>query len=104
MSIYDRLVAGEDQRTEALADLLERVLAMDRMSEAQWFGHFVANVLLAGATNEQAKAAFLSSIGASRESLSVATQYQIDSSARPDMVVLDGSDPLCVIEVKIHAP
>ena len=77
---------------------------MDRMSEAHWFGHFVADVLLAGATNEQAKAAFLSSIGASGESLSVATQYQIDYSARPDMVVFEGSDPLCVIEVKIHAP
>ena len=107
MSIYDRLVAVEDQRTEALADLLERVLATDRMSEAQWFGHFVTDVLLAGTTNERAMAAFLSSFGATREPLSVATQYQIDQidySARPDMVVFRGSDPLFVIEVKIHAP
>ena len=102
-NLYARLVAGEDQRTEALADLLERVLRADRKENGRRFGDFVARVLLADAKDDQGKAAFLHSLEQSPDALSIATQYRIDDGTIPDMVIFNGSDPVCVVEVKIDA-
>ena len=103
-NLYSRLVSGEDQRTEALADLLERVLADDRERDTPRFGDFVSRVLLADATDEPAKADLLGRINDPAVVLSVATQHRIVDGSIPDMVIFDGSDPLCVVEVKIGAP
>ena len=102
-NLYARLVAGENPRTEALADLLERVLAEDREEKTARFGDFVARVLLADATDERSRTAFLGAINDSRGALSVVTQYRTTDGAIPDIVILNGSDPVCVIEVKIDA-
>ena len=102
--LYSRLVSGEDQRTEALADLLERVLADDRERGTPRFGDFVSRVLLADATDEPAKADLLGRINDPAVVLSVATQHRIVDGSIPYMVIFDGSDPLCVVEVKIGAP
>ena len=102
-NLYSRLVGGEDQRTEALADLLERVLAEDRERNARRFGCFVSRVLLADVTDEQARADLLGRIDGSAGALRVVTQHQIPNGTIPDMVIFDGSDPLCVVEVKIDA-
>ena len=103
-NLYSRLVSGEDQRTEALADLLERVLTDDRERDTPRFGDFVSRVLLADATDEPAKADLLGRINDPAVVLSVATQHRIVDGSIPDMVIFDGSDPLCVVEVKIGAP
>lgn len=103
-NIYSRLVGGEDQRTEALANLLERVLVEDRERNTRRFGCFVLRVLLVDATDEPAKADFLWRINDPVAPLSVKTQYRIPGGTIPDMVIFDGSDPLCVVEVKIDAP
>ena len=102
-NLYSRLVEGEDQRTEALADLLERILADDRERDRRRFGDFVSQVLLADATDEQAKEDLLRRINDSAGALSVVTQYRIPDGTIPDMVIFDGSNPLCVVEVKIDA-
>ena len=102
-NLYARLVSGEDERTEALADLLERILVADRRDNKRRFGDFVARVLLAKARDERAKIAFLHSIIQSPDALSVVTQYRIRDGTIPDMVVFRGSDPVCVVEVKIDA-
>ncbi len=96
-NLYSRLVSGEDQRTEALADLLERVLADDRERDTPRFGDFVSRVLLADATDKPAKAALLRRINDPAVVLSVATQHRIVGGSIPDMVIFDGSDPLCVV-------
>ncbi len=51
-NLYARLVKGEDERTEALADLLERVLLKDGEENTEWFRGFVSAVLLARPTSE----------------------------------------------------
>ena len=48
-NIYSRLVTDEDHQTEALVDLLERVLE----NSAELFRDFVAQVLLGNATDEE---------------------------------------------------
>ena len=103
-NLYSRLVGGEDQRTEALADLLERIFTEDRERGTRRFGDFVSRVLLIDATDEPAKADLLGRINDPVAVLSVVTQYRIGHGSIPDMVIFDGSDPLCVVEVKIDAP
>ena len=102
-NLYARLVAGENPRTEALADLLERILAGDRKRNTKRFGDFVSQVLLADATDEEEKAHFVRWINESATVLSVVTQFRIDGGTVPDMVILNGRDPVCVVEVKIDA-
>ena len=103
-NLYSRLVSGEDQRTEALTDRLERILTEDRKKGTRRFGCFVSRVLLADATDEPAKADLLRRINNLEVGLSVVTQHRIGDGSIPDMVIFDGSDPLCVVEVKIDAP
>ena len=103
-NLYSRLVSGEDQRTEALADLLERILAEDREKGTRRFGCFVSRVLLADVADEQARKDLLGRINAPAAVLSVVTQHRIGDGSIPDMLIFDGSDPLCVVEVKIDAP
>ena len=102
-NLYSRLVGGEDQRTEALADLLDRILADDRERDTRRFGDFMSRVLLADATVEPAKADLLGRINDPAAVLSVATQHRIGHGSIPDMLLFDGNDPLCVVEVKIDA-
>ena len=102
-NVYARLVAGEDARTEALADLLERVLAEDRETNSRRFGDFVSRVLLADATGEQEKKGCMRWLDDPSAALSVVTQHRIDAGTLPDMVIFSGSDPICVVEVKIDA-
>ena len=103
-NLYSRLVSGEDQRTEALADLLERILTEDRERGARRFGDFVSRVLLADVTDKQAKEDLLGRINDPVSVLSVVTQYRIGDGSIPDMVIFDGSDPICLVEVKVDAP
>ena len=102
-NLYARLVAGEDERTEALADLLERVLGSDCAKKTRRFEDFVARVLLANPTNEDWKTAFVRSANGSPAAFSVVTQYRVSDGTIPDMVIFKGSDPVCVVEVKIDA-
>ena len=102
-NLYARLVAGEDERTEALADLLERILVADRKENKRMFGDFVARVLLARATDDSEKTALVNSLREAPGALSVVTQYRIDDGSIPDLVILSGVDPVCVVEVKIDA-
>ena len=102
-NLYARLVAGEDERTEALADLLERILVADRRENKARFGDFVAGVLLARATDVSGKTALVNSLREAPGALSVVTQYRINDGSIPDLVILSGGDPVCVVEVKIDA-
>ncbi len=102
-NLYARLVMGEDDRTEALADLLERLLADDRQQAARRFADFISAILLGGATDLSAKEAFLRLVNGTPNSISVTTQLQIADGTIPDLVILSGSDPICVVEVKIDA-
>ena len=105
MNLYVRLVKKEDPRTEALADLLERILAHDRETgSSRWFACFVDQVLLTHATGEQERDDFVQRLNEPSAALSVKTQYRIDDRTVPDMVIFDGDDPMCVVEVKIGAP
>ena len=103
-NMYDRLVAGEDLRTEALANLLERVLAGDQEPHTRRFGEFVSRVLLADVTDDQERKEFVRWMNDSATNLSVVTQYRIDDGTVPDMVLFNCGDPVCVVEVKIDAP
>ena len=103
-NLYARLVKGEDERTEALADLLERVLAGDRQERTARFANFVSRVLLARVTDEGGKTALVNSMRESAGVLSVVTQYRIDDRSIPDLAILSGDDAVCVVEVKIDAP
>ena len=104
-NLYARLVTGENARTEALADLLERILAHDRETgSSRWFARFVDQVLLTHATGEQERDDFVQRLNEPSAALSVETQYRIDDRTVPDMVIFDGNDPICVVEVKIDAP
>ena len=102
-NLYVRLVKGEDERTEALADLLERVLSRDREKNTARFVEFVSGALLARATDEVAKSHLLNAMSENSAGLSVATQYRIPDGTIPDMVIFNGSNPVCVVEVKIDA-
>ena len=102
-NLYARLVKGEDERTEALADLLERVLSWDREKNTARFAEFVSGALLARATDEAAKSHLLQAMSGSPAGLSIATQYRIPDGTIPDIVIFNGSDPVCAVEVKIDA-
>ena len=97
-NLYARLVTGEDLRTEALANLLERVRDSGR------FGDFASRVLLADSTADRERAELVRLINDSAGDLSVVTQCRIDDGTVPDMVIFNGGDPICVVEVKIDAP
>ena len=103
-NLYARLVTGENARTEALADLLERILAHDRETGSSWFARFVSRVLLTHATGVPEREGIVRWLNEPSAALSVKTQYQIDDGKKPDMVIFDGDDPMCVVEVKIGAP
>lgn len=103
-NLYVRLVKGEDGHTEALADILERLLADDGHQAARRFADFVYAVLLGETTDPTAKEAFFRIVNGPPSSLSVATQFQIADGTIPDLVILNGSDPLCVVEAKLDAP
>lgn len=102
-NLYSRLVKGEDARTEALADLLERLLAGDRERNTRRFAKFVSEVLLADATVIQEKEEFMQGPISSPADVSVETQYPIPDGTKPDMVIFNGAEPLCVVEVKVDA-
>ena len=102
-NLYARLAYGEDETTEALADLLERVLAGDRERNTSRFGEFVSDVLLGRATSQGGKERFLGLLDGSAGSLSMRTQYRIPEGTIPDLVIFRGGDPICVVEVKIGA-
>ena len=104
-NLYARLVKKEDARTEALADLLERILAHDRETgSSRWFAYFVDQVLLTHATGVPEREGIVRWLNEPSAALSVETQYPIDDGTVPDMVIFDGNDPICVVEVKIDAP
>ena len=103
-NLYARLVKGEDARTEALADLLERMLAGDRERNTSHFADFVSRVLLANATFEQESQDFVQRLRSAAVELSVKTRVQIDDGSIPDMMILNRSDPICIVEVKVDAP
>jgi len=103
-NLYARLVMGEDETTEALADLLERVLVADRERNTARFKDFISKVLLGRPTSEGLKDEFLGLVDVSPARLSVRTQYRISEGTIPDLVIFRESDPVCVVEVKIDAP
>lgn len=102
-NLYARLVKGEDARTEALADLLERMLAGDREGNTYRFADFVSDVLLADPTANQEKENFLQGPIRNSADITVETQFQIPDGKKPDMVIFNGAEPLCVVEVKVDA-
>ena len=80
-NLYARLAKSEDERTEALADLLERVLACDRGGGTERFAEFVSGVLLARVLDGCGKTALANLLGGSPATVSVVTQYRIDDGA-----------------------
>ena len=102
-NLYVRLANGEDETTEALADLLERVLAGDRERNTSRFGDFVSDVLLGRATSQGGKERFLGLVDGSGGSLSMRTQHRIPEGTIPDLVIFRSGEPICVVEVKIGA-
>ena len=104
-NLYARLVRNEDDRTEALVDLLERILKKDREAKIPRFWHFVSEVLLDKPTDEEGKIGFLNTWkNMQLDVLSIKTQYQTSTGVRPDIVVFNGNRPICAIEVKVDAP
>ncbi len=106
-NLYARLVKlvkkVEDFRTEALADLLERLLSKDREKNTTRFQEFVSEVLLAEPTDEARKACFLNMLDNSLADLSIETQHRIPQGRIPDIVVFNGDRPIFIVEVKIGA-
>ena len=98
-NIYSRLVTDEDHQTEALVDLLERVLE----NSAELFRDFVAQVLLGNATDEEERNQFLEQLRNSKDPVSIETQFRTPQGI-PDIVVLEGRRPICIVEVKVNAP
>ena len=103
-NLYARLVTKENAHTEALADLLERILAHDRETGSRRFRDFVSQVLLADATGVPEREGIVRWLNEPSAALSVKTQYLTEDGTVPDMVIFDGDDPMCVVEVKIGAP
>ena len=101
-NLYARLAKSEAERTEALADLLERVLACDR-GGTERFAEFVSGVLLARVLDGCGKTALANLLGGSPATVSVVTQYRIDDGSIPDLVIFSGGVPVCAVEVKIDA-
>ena len=96
-NLYKRLVKKENDWTEALVDLLERLLSKGR------FRGFFSEVQLANPTDEGEKRRFLDMLDNSLDALSIETQYRIPQGRIPDIVVFNGGCPICVVEVKIGA-
>ena len=104
-NLYARLVRNENTRTEALVDLLERILKEDQEAETKRFRHFISEVLLDQPTADEEKENFLRTLNATPlNDLSIKTQYQTPTRVIPDIVVLNGNHPICAIEVKTDAP
>ena len=105
VNLYARLVKDENSRTEALVDLLERILEKDQEADAARFGHFISEILLNQPTNGEEKISFLGILGnMPLSALSIKTQYRTPTGVIPDIVVFNGDRPICAIEVKIDAP
>lgn len=106
INLYARLVKkDENPRTEALVDLLERILEKDQEAETARFGHFISEILLNQPTNEEEKVSFLETLeNMPLNALSIKTQYRTPTGVIPDIVVFNGDRPICAIEVKINAP
>ena len=104
-NLYSRLAAytthRENYRTEALVDILERLLGKECEESTNRFLKFFSRVLLANSTNQRKKD-FLDGLENSLNRLSIKTQHSIPE-AIPDIVVLNGQQPVCVVEVKIGA-
>ena len=104
-NLYSRLAAytthRENYRTEALVDILERLLGKECEESTNRFLNFFSQVLLANSTNQRKKD-FLDGLENSLNRLSIKTQHSIPE-AIPDIVVLNGQQPVCVVEVKIGA-
>ena len=106
INLYGRLVTDEDSRTEALVDLLERMLSKDRKEKTERFQDFVSEVLLAEPTDKGEKKRFLGMLknDVLLDELSIKTQRQIPQGSRPDIVVFNSGRPICIVEVKVGAP
>ena len=98
-NLYSRLVTDENHQTEALVDLLERVLE----NSVEQFRDFVAQVLLGDATDEEKKNNFVEQLNNSRDPVSIETQFGTPQGI-PDIIVLKGGHPICIVEVKVNAP
>lgn len=104
INLYARLVKNENARTEALVDLLERILTKDQEAEPTKFRRFISEVLLDQPTDEEEKINFLETLKNIRlDALSIKTQYQTPTRVKPDIVIFSGNHPICAIEVKIDA-
>ena len=86
-NLYKRLVKNETDWTEALVDLLERLLSKGRFRE------FFSEVQLANPTDEGEKRRFLDMLDNSLDALSIETQYRIPQGRIPDIVVFNGGCP-----------
>lgn len=104
INLYARLIKNENDRTEALVDLLERIFEKDQEAEAARFRHFISAILLNQPTNEEEKISFLETLGnMPLSALSIKTQYRTPTGVIPDIVVFNGARPICAVEVKIDA-
>lgn len=103
-NIYERLATDENHRTEALADLLERLLSKDHKENTTRFRDFVSRVLLGKPTDEGRKIRFLETLrDIPSDALSIKTQHRTPQGI-PDIVVFNGDHPILVVEVKVDAP
>ena len=97
-NIYSRLVRDENDHTEALVDLFERLLC----KEPEKFRDFLSQVLLGNSIDEGNKRnSFLDQLEFSSDEISLETQFRTPEEVVPDLVVFLGSRPVCVVEVKI---
>ena len=105
INLYVRLIKNENDRTEALVNLLERILEKDQEAETTRFRHFISEVLLNKSTNEEEKISFLETLeNMPLNALSIKTQYRTPTGVIPDIVIFSGNHPICAIEVKVDAP
>ncbi len=104
INLYTRLVKNENARTEALVDLLERILKKDQEEKTTRFRYFISEVLLNEPTSEEEKVGFLETLkNMPLNALSINAQYRTLIGVIPDIVVFNGDRPICAIEVKIDA-
>lgn len=108
-NLYARLVKlvqkREDFRTDALVDLLERLLRENCEKSTGRFREFVSEVLLADPTDKAQRACFLDMLkDVPLDALSIKTRYRIPQGRIPDIVVFNRSRPICIVEVKVDAP
>ena len=104
INLYTRLVKNENARTEALVDLLERILKKDQEEKTTRFRCFISEVLLNEPTSEEKKVGFLETLkNMPLNALSINAQYRTLIGVIPDIVIFGGNHPICAIEVKIDA-